>query len=418
MTMVDFTRGLQSAHRSQFVQPNDLRRLMLMAVLAIGLSGYIYYKMREPVQLGREAECARPDYADDESIVRTRIETPFDRDPATDDPGEEDEDPDATPPVAQNPSTTPPDAPPDPPMTTSPPPVPPVVPPPTPPAPDPLPPPPTPKPLLFEGNLDGETDFTGLEQTRGYNVVLSWLAKADYEDISSRVSRENLKHDQYFHKPEDYRGHFVAGEGTLVWFKVYPIDTNPAGIGDIYEGMLVNPKTEQAWFFHCIERNEEHIEVGADSGRVEGVFVKVYRFRNKQGQTKDVPFLLTKRVTKVIVEPPTAIRQLGWIIGGLALVMAFGVVVVATYMRKQDESYEAKMAEIKKRRREGKHASPGTSPAPAAPPPGADPSSSAPPPPVPPPPPAVPPPGEAPLPPATPPPGDSPLGPGSPPPPA
>lgn len=203
--------------------------------------------------------------------------------------------------------------------------------------------------------------------------MLSWLARAGDDDISDRVVREGLQHDQYFHHPEEYRGHFVAGEGTLVWFKVYPIETNPGGIGDIYEGMLVNPKTDQAWFFHCIERNKEPIEVGADCARVEGVFIKVYRFRNKQGQTKDVPFLLTRRVTKVAVEAPLAARQLSWIIGGLALLMAFGVLFISTFIRRQDEAYEARMAELKRRRREPPG---GKAPAPEAPP-AAPPSPSA-----------------------------------------
>jgi len=195
----------------------------------------------------------------------------------------------------------------------------------------------------FEGQLDNVKDRTPIEQDAPYNVLLKYITRLYPDEISNKV-RSEISHEDLMKTPEKYRGELVRCKGVLLFLNPYTLRTNTAGVDVYYSGMVGNPSTDELYFFHLVDKPAEPLKNLADDRsladevEVEGAFLKIAlyeldaRAKGRSGKTHNsAPFIIGRKITKVIHPPPEAAYKFQWLIAiilGVVLIFIFLSVVI------------------------------------------------------------------------------------------
>lgn len=195
----------------------------------------------------------------------------------------------------------------------------------------------------FEGQLDNVKDRTPIEQDAPYNVLLKYITRLYPDEISNKV-RSEITHEDLMKTPEKYRGELVRCKGVLLFLNPYTLRTNTAGVDVYYSGMVGNPSTDELYFFHLVDKPTEPLKNLADDRslademEVEGAFLKIAlyeldaRAKGRSGKTHNsAPFIIGRKITKVIHPPPEAAYKFQWLIAiilGVVLIFIFLSVVI------------------------------------------------------------------------------------------
>ncbi|MBI5779573.1 MAG: hypothetical protein HZA49_08980 [Planctomycetes bacterium] len=211
---------------------------------------------------------------------------------------------------------------------------------------------------MFEGQLDNVNDRTPIEQDAPYNVLLKYISRLNPDKISAKI-RPEITFENLMKTPEKYRGELIYCKGVLLFLNPYTLRTNTAGVDVYYSGMIGNPSTDEFYFFHLIDKPNEPLKnlaedrSLADEVEVEGAFLKIAlyeldaRAKGRSGKTHNsAPFIIGRKITKVVHPPPEAARKFQWLIavvlGAILMFIFFYVVRTGRKERKETMSLFSK----------------------------------------------------------------------------
>ncbi|MDI6733738.1 MAG: hypothetical protein QME51_09300 [Planctomycetota bacterium] len=201
----------------------------------------------------------------------------------------------------------------------------------------------------FEGFLDYVKDRTLIEQDEPYNAILRFISRLQPAEISNRIKTE-ITYNNLMESPQEYRGEIVRCKGVLLYLNPYRLRPNTAGIDIYYAGMLGNPSTNEFFRFHLIDKPQELLKNSyddrslADEVEVEGAFLKIAAYEidaryNREGKdTQYAPFIIGRKITKVVHPPPKAAKRFQWIIGLSVAVILIGLflyIFISSYNEKR-----------------------------------------------------------------------------------
>ncbi len=214
--------------------------------------------------------------------------------------------------------------------------------------------------IPFDEMLGNVQDRTETKQDMAYNWLIKYVSGLTPEAISRQV-KKNVKYKDLMAHPEKYRGEFVRAEGKLMFLSVYNLDTNPAGVKLYYSGLIIHPETEEYYRFNLIDRPvgfETRVKSrNADWVIIEGAFLKIDKYARdpRYGYGDDyAPFLIGRRIIKVEPEKPDPFSLFTIVGGGVVLLIFVVIFVAAILSNKKDKQFQAKLAELRKKRKEAK----------------------------------------------------------------
>lgn len=204
----------------------------------------------------------------------------------------------------------------------------------------------------FEGLLDNVKDKTAIEQDMAYNTLLQYVSRLSTDEISNKVKQE-ITYDVLMATPEKFRGEFIRCRGVLLYLNPYSLKTNPSGVDIYYEGVVGNITNKEFYRFHIIDKPEQPFKSldenrsFADEVEVEGAFLKIteyqaiYKIKDDPDDKgyRYVPFIIGKKITKIIHPPPKAAQTFQWLIAvivGIILVLLFFYVIISTRKEKKE----------------------------------------------------------------------------------
>lgn len=200
------------------------------------------------------------------------------------------------------------------------------------------------------GMLANVEDYKGIQQDRAYNYILRKINQMSQAEIKLAAKNNyHLTAGNLLARPDEYRGEFVKARGTIVHIDTLKLNTNPAGVEDVYEVYLVDMQRDSTdgYYAHVIERPRMP-ELGRDRGQVEGVFLKIYKYETRAGKAQFVPFIFGRRL--VIEKAPTYERaplDIEYFIVGL-IALSFGAVLVISFItRKEDKMMMEALSKVR-----------------------------------------------------------------------
>jgi hypothetical protein len=207
------------------------------------------------------------------------------------------------------------------------------------------PPPSDPRLVPFHGLLEGVTDYEDVAQNRAY-AMLGDHTRRLTDDEAKRVMREDLDFAALTRAPHLARGEYIQATGLLI--KLEPVrlvpGAGPPGVEDAWRGWLMEPGGNECYVFDLIG---EPADIDRrDLVRVEGTFLKVLRYENTRGQSRDAPFLIARRARTLGEDEIKRPFRYDYLVVGLAGLC--GMLLVLQWKRSKDEAalIQAKRAEM------------------------------------------------------------------------
>lgn len=178
-------------------------------------------------------------------------------------------------------------------------------------------PPVQPSPTEFEGFQDVQ-DHTPIEYNTPFFKALEIVAKLSPEETSKRVDKD-LIFPMLMKFPAECRTRFVRIEGLLI--KMYPfpdrMPTNPAGVEDVYEAYLADLASDEAYCVRFLERPTQVLTEETDRVVVEGLFYKIFTYKNIKNQDRSIPLLIARRLQYQPSPNVDTRSQFTWVVLGV-----------------------------------------------------------------------------------------------------
>jgi hypothetical protein len=163
--------------------------------------------------------------------------------------------------------------------------------------------------VRFMGLLDNVSDYDDVAQNQAYATLASWVQRLS-EDEAARIRRDDLDYEALVKTPAPLRGELVQVKGLLVRFEAVRLvpGAGPPDVDSTWRGWLVDTSGDECYIFDTLAAPPA-VEQRRDIISVEGAFLKVLRYENQAGETRDAPFLLARRVAQVQEEELQAMKR-------------------------------------------------------------------------------------------------------------
>jgi hypothetical protein len=193
---------------------------------------------------------------------------------------------------------------------------------------------PDPRLVRFHGLLDSVADFEDVAQNRAYAALAEHVRRLTDEE-AARILRPDLDFKQLLANPAPVRGEIVRVDGLLV--RLEPVrlvpGAGPPGVEDAWRGWLVELDGDGCYVFDFVGLP---VEVSTrDVVRVEGAFLKLIRYENQGGASRDAPFLIARRAFRHVGDETPRPFRYDYV--AVILIAVIGVGVIMQRKRAADD---------------------------------------------------------------------------------
>lgn len=190
-------------------------------------------------------------------------------------------------------------------------------------------------------------DLTPIQHEQGYYDVLEKLASLTPAEVTSAVSPSIKWEHYYLQDATEARGAFVKAYGRLFLFERRGgLYENAAGLDHIWAGCIVDNRS-RTHIFHLVGEPDWQPKVRDDVVEIEGVFLKVIKYKNVQGQTAYAPFILARNIRKVEEPHDQMFVVLQIVVGAIAGMGIILVLVAGLTGRKGEREMEKRLRKMR-----------------------------------------------------------------------
>ncbi len=191
----------------------------------------------------------------------------------------------------------------------------------------------------FEGALVDTQNGEDFRETPGYRKLLEEVRSWPESDFNGRALLR-LDYEAAMADPDAWRGRLVTVKGILVDLRAERLDRPIWDQVDAYRAIVIDG--DEGVFCDLLGPPPglelTDVELRRDVVDVDGVFYRKLRFENRQGQIKEAPYLIAKRIRKVDVEnaPRSTRHDLpGLVLIGAALAFVAFRLILAVLQRRR-----------------------------------------------------------------------------------
>lgn len=183
---------------------------------------------------------------------------------------------------------------------------------------------------LFQGALLSAPDGEDFAETPNYRRLLFHVKSMPAADFSSRVAGW-LDWQAAVEDPARWRGEFVRVRGIVAKLSAVKLRGQDASIEDVYRGFISETDGSEPVVFDLVDRPPDvHVSTAVkDTLDIEGVFYRTVRFESRDGQFRDVPYIIARTLTvqrAAKSQPPMVVAL--EVLAVVAVSVAIGLAIV------------------------------------------------------------------------------------------
>jgi hypothetical protein len=153
---------------------------------------------------------------------------------------------------------------------------------------------------LFEGALLDAGNGEDFKETEGYRRLLETIQAVPIEEIRARIVGD-LDVLAALADPDAWRGKFVRVRGIYVGVELQRLTRPAGGKRDVWRGAVSEADASEGVLFDMLAEPppKEALERHRTLVDVEGLFYRVLRFQNDDGEWKEAPYVLARTLAPV-----------------------------------------------------------------------------------------------------------------------